>query len=181
MKIKSLLKKSFSSKGLALSLSKGFTLIELLIVITIISALAVTVFVALNPAQRLKDARDARRTSDVDSILTAIHTSIVDNKGALPTNLTASAERQLGTGTSTDCTTALVAKGCNTPAATACSDLMTGANNLTKYLKSMVIDPTGGTTYTALKTGYSVNVDANNLVTITACGAEGSGNVQASR
>ena len=42
----------------------GFTLIELLIVIVIIAALAVTVFVALNPVKRIKDAHDSRRASD---------------------------------------------------------------------------------------------------------------------
>src|SRR5437868_6397351 len=77
---------------------QGFTLIELLIVIVIITALAVTVFVALNPVKRTKDAREARRTSDVETILTAIHEYIVDNKGALPTGLsTGMAITQLGT------------------------------------------------------------------------------------
>mgnify|MGYP001559241742 CR=1 FL=1 len=164
--------------------NRGFTLIELLIVITIIATLAVTVFVALNPAQRLKDAKDARRTSDVDTILTAIHAAIVDNKGSVPTNLPAAGtERQLGTGSSVDCATALTANGCNTPASTACTDLMANvAIDLIPYLKSMPIDPSGGTTYTPLKTGYSVARDANDIITITACGKEGTGaNIQSSR
>ena len=164
------------------SAQKGFTLIELLVVIVLISALAVAVFTALNPAQRLKDARDARRTTDVDQVLSAIHQSIVDARGTYPSNMpAANAERQLGTGNSTDCTTALTSGGCNTPAATACVDLMTGSQNLAKYLKSMPIDPTAGTTYTALKTGYSVVQDSNGIVTIRACGTEGSTNVSASR
>src|SRR3989338_6131144 len=80
-------------------LQKGFTLIELLIVVAIIAALAIAVFVALNPAQRLKDAKDARRTADADTILTAIHASIVDTKGSLPTPLTTSyTEAQIGVG-----------------------------------------------------------------------------------
>lgn len=168
------------------STRKGFTLIELLIVITIIATLAVTVFVALNPAQRLKDARDARRTTDVETILTAIHQSIVDNKGSNPTNLPAAGqERQLGTGDATvaaGCGTAIATNGCNTPAFTACADLMTGSINISKYLKTMLIDPSGGTTYTAVKTGYSVARDANDIITITACNKEGTGaNIQASR
>ena len=165
-------------------LKKGFTLIELLVVITIIATLAVTVFVALDPAKRLKDAKDSRRAVDVDTILNAIHSTIVDNKGSMPTNLPAAGtERQLGTGNSTDCTTALTTNGCNTPAATACSNLMADvAIDLIPYLKSIPIDPSGGATYTSLKTGYSVAVDANNIVTITACGKEGTGaNIQASR
>src|SRR5260221_29454 len=79
----------------------GFTLIELLIVITIIATLAVVVFVALNPAKRLADARDSRRTADVDTVLTAIHQAIVDNKGSLPTNMpSTNNEAQLGTSVS---------------------------------------------------------------------------------
>lgn len=160
--------------------SSGFTLIELLIVITIIATLAVTVFVALNPAQRLLDAKNARRTSDVDTILTAIHESIVDNKGTYPTNMPAvGVETQLGTG-ATGC--AISTGGC-TVTAVACADLMADvAQDLIPYLKSMPIDPNGGTTYTAAKTGYSVTRDANGIVTIRACGKEGTGaNVESSR
>jgi prepilin-type N-terminal cleavage/methylation domain-containing protein len=159
-------------------ISKGFTLIELLVVITIIATLAVVVFVALNPAQRLEDARDARRTSDVDSLLTAIHQSIVDNKGSLPTNMPAAGtEAQIGTAAS-GC--AIATGGCSVTQA-ACVDLMTGTNNLSKYLKSSPIDPTGGTTFTAAETGYSVNVDTNGIVTVKACGTEGTSNISSSR
>lgn len=156
----------------------GFTLIELLIVITIITALAVAVFVALNPAQRLKDARDARRTSDVDSILTAIHQYIIDNKSALPTGLSnGMAETQLGTAAS-GCGN-VATGGCNVLVGTdACADLSTP---LAKYLKSMPIDPLGGTTYTSAHTGYSTQVDANGLVTVKACGTEGSIGISSSR
>jgi prepilin-type N-terminal cleavage/methylation domain-containing protein len=154
---------------------KGFTLIELLIVVSVISALAVTVFVALNPAQRLKDAKDSRRAADVDTILTAIHASIVDTKGSLPAGLTTGmSETQLGTGAS-GC--AIATGGCSVTA-TACVNL---ATPLDKYLKTIPIDPSGGTTYTAAKTGYSVSVDANNIVTVKACGTEGTVNIAASR
>src|SRR3990167_4508532 len=64
--------------------SKGFTLIELLVVIAIIATLAVVVFVALDPARRFREARDSTRWTDVNSILTAFHSYIVDNNGALP-------------------------------------------------------------------------------------------------
>ena len=47
---------------------KGFTLIELLIVIAIIAILAASLFVALNPAKRFQDARDAKRNQDVESV-----------------------------------------------------------------------------------------------------------------
>ncbi len=160
-------------------LRKGFTLIELLIVVAIISALAIAVFVALNPAQRLKDAKDARRTADADTILTAIHAAIVDTKGTLPAGLTTSMlETQLGTGTSAQCSP-VATVGCAVAASTACVNLTAP---LAKYLKAMPISPDfGATTYSAVSTGYSVTVDANNIVTIKACGTEGAVGISASR
>ncbi|QQG47352.1 MAG: prepilin-type N-terminal cleavage/methylation domain-containing protein [Candidatus Woesebacteria bacterium] len=156
---------------------EGFTLIELLLVVAILAVLAVAVFVALNPGQRLKDAKDARRTSDTDSILSAIHQSIVDSKGSLPTNMPAAGtEAQLGTA-ATGC--AIATAGCAVTQA-ACVDLMSGTQNLSKYLKSMPVDPSGGT-FTAAQTGYSVVVDTNGIVTVKACGAEGGTNISASR
>src|SRR6266851_5370540 len=77
-----------SAKTTIKNLQKGFTLIELLIVIVIITALAVTVFVALNPVKRVKDAHDARRAADVETILTSIHEYIVDNNGSTPPAMT---------------------------------------------------------------------------------------------
>ena len=153
------------------SSQKGFTLIELLIVITIIATLAVAVFVALNPAQRLKDARDARRTSDVDTILTAIHQSIVDNDGTIPAGLT-STEKQLGSAV-TGCT--LATGGCTVAATADCVNLTTP---LASYLKSVPLDPLNGT---AALTKYSASVDANGIVTVKACGTEGTPNISASR
>ena len=156
-------------------LRKGFTLIELLVVITIIATLAVTVFVALNPGQRLKDAKDARRTSDVDTILTAIHASIVDTKGTSPAGLS-TLEQQLGTG-ATGCGITNTTSGCAVTAVS-CLNL---SSPLAKYLKSMPIDPSGAATYTDAKTGYSAIQDSNGLVTVRACGSEGTVGILSSR
>jgi type IV pilus assembly protein PilA len=135
---------------------KGFTLIELLVVIAIIAILAVVVFVALDPAKRFADARDSRRWSAVNNILTAVHESIVDSGGVLPGGLTTSmANKELGT--------------CGT-----CADL---SASLSAYLKTMPLDPTDGT---AVNTGYSIAVDDNNIVTVSADNAE-SGVVEVSR
>ncbi len=164
--------KRFSSQS-------GFTLIELLLVIAVIATLAVVVFVALNPAQRLKDSKDARRTSDVDSILSAVHSSVVDNKGSYPTNMPlAGTEVQLGTAAS-GC--AIATGGCAVTQA-ACVNLMTGTQNVAAYLKDMPISPiSGSTTYDATKTGYSIVRDTNGIVTVKACGTEGTTNISASR
>jgi prepilin-type N-terminal cleavage/methylation domain-containing protein len=151
---------------------KGFTLIELLLVIVIISILAVTVFVALNPSKRIKDAKDDRRLADMDTILSAVHASIIDSKGALPTGLTTGmAEKQLGTAV-TGCT--LATGGCAVAGNADCVDLTTP---MVKYLKTIPIDPDG----TAALTKYSIVVDANNMVTVRACAAEGGTNLSISR
>jgi len=140
-------------------MKKGFTLIELLVVIAIIAILSVVVFVALDPVTRFADARNARRYSDVNSILTAIHEYIVDNNGALPTGLTAGmAATHIGTDT-----------------ANGNVDLSTP---LAKYLKSIPQDPTNGT---AADTGYTVEVDTNNIVTVAAPNAENGATIQVSR
>lgn len=154
------------------TLKKGFTLIELLVVIAIIAALAVTVFVALNPVKRLQDARDARRVTDVDSILTSIHTYIVDNTGSYPTGLSAGmSEKQLGTSVSS---CQITSGGCNALGA-ACLDLSTP---LAAYLKTIPTDPKVGS---ASATNYTVVVDSNGIVSIKACGAEGGTDIIISR
>lgn len=159
---------------------KGFTLIEILVALTIVSILAVAVYAALNPAQRLKDAKDARRATDVDTILTAIHQSIVDKKGTLPSNMPlVDVEQQLGTGDTTVCTTA-VGTSC-TGMTTGCVDLMTGGQNVAAYLKTIPLDPLGGTTAVAAKTGYSVIRDSNGIVTVKACFTDAATPISASR
>lgn len=170
--------KKLSTINYKLLTSKGFTLIELLIVIVIIATLAVTVFVAINPAKRFQDARDARRTSDVQSILTAIQQSIIDNKGALPAGLSAGmAEEQLGTD-ATGC--AIATGGCSVVGGVgapgeSCLDLSTP---LVTYLKSIATDPKDGT---AGKTKYAVVVDTNGITTVKACGTEGTTPIAVSR
>lgn len=51
---------------------KGFTLIELLIVIAILGILAAAVLVAVNPAKRQNQAKDAQTKSDIGQIATAL-------------------------------------------------------------------------------------------------------------
>ncbi|MBI2019935.1 type II secretion system protein [Candidatus Daviesbacteria bacterium] len=165
--------------------TSGFTLIELLVALTIVTILAVAVYVALNPAQRLKDSKDARRTADIESILTAIHQSIVDNKGTYPTNMPADGTvRQIGTGNATDCPVS-VGTDCNTTDitgyATVCADLMAGGQNLSNYLASIPLDPLGGSTANAVKTGYAVGKTSVGIVTVYACHTDGTSVIKVSR
>ena len=50
----------------------SFTLLELLIVIAILAILASVTFIALNPAEQLKKARDSRRLADLKSLHNAL-------------------------------------------------------------------------------------------------------------
>lgn len=59
----------------------GFTLIELIIVIAIIALLAAATFVAVDPAKRVGEARDAQRWADITAIADAYMTYLVDNAG----------------------------------------------------------------------------------------------------
>lgn len=172
-------RKIISAKGHAYR-QAGFTLIELLVVITIIAALAVTVFVALNPSKRLEDSRDARRMSDADTILSAVHSYIADNDGAFPTSiatLSAGVDYQIGTAVDPACTAITGVGGCTTVGSNDCVNLGT---DLTDYLASVPVDPLGGDN-TAAETGYVINVSASNLVTVKACRAEGGTNISVAR
>jgi prepilin-type N-terminal cleavage/methylation domain-containing protein len=167
---------------------KGFTLIELLIVIVIIAALAVTVFVALNPVKRIKDAHDSRRAADVETQLTSIHEYIDDNSGSLPPAITAGQPGTNGNLTAANLVTGYIigtcVAGCNVPgagytpiapAAFACGAAQatnaissaTLGTNLASYLKTLPQDPL----YQAAwgENGYMIQVSASNIITVTAC------------
>ncbi len=79
---------------------QGFTLIELLIVIVIIAILAGIIYVAVDPATRFKQARNAERWSSVNAILNAYLKYAVDNDGDDPANptLVDNTKYMIGTG-----------------------------------------------------------------------------------
>jgi len=151
---------------------EGFTLLELLIVIVIIAILAAIVFVALDPARRFKDARDARRASDVVELLHAAKIDQVDNGGdydAAITALTAGDVYMIGTAV-LGCDDDNVSCDTNVTADTDCVDL-TGLVT-SGYLGEVAISPAGAVTWDAATTGYTAEVNANGTLTIRACESE---------
>jgi competence protein ComGC len=66
---------------------KGFTTIELLIALGIISVISAVVLVAIDPARRFSEARNATRWQEIKGVLEAIVTYTTDHIGNSPTGL----------------------------------------------------------------------------------------------
>jgi prepilin-type N-terminal cleavage/methylation domain-containing protein len=70
------------SRSFCINSRSAFTLIELLVVIAIIAILAVVVVLTLNPAELLRQSRDANRLSDMATLNSAINLYNTDQGGA---------------------------------------------------------------------------------------------------
>jgi prepilin-type N-terminal cleavage/methylation domain-containing protein len=143
---------------------KGFTLLEILLVIGIIATLAVIIIVALDPGKRFEDARNSRRLSDIQSILSAVQQYMVDNQGALPDGISET-ETQIGASNINCADTVTSSTVCHVTTQD-CADLSSETTGLGHYLKTIPVDPQNGD---ADYTHYSVEVDANGIVTVRAC------------
>lgn len=157
---------------------KGFTLVELLVVIAIVGVLVAMVFVALDPAKRFKQSRDAVRQNAVQEILSAIKLHQVDNGGALLSSInsaTAGEVYMLATGMTTGCNSTCTTTVTDTAHCIDESGLVTGG-----YLKAAVVSPAGATTWDAgatngsKGTGYTLTKASTGVITIKACENEAS-------
>ena len=144
----------------------GFTLVELIIVIAIIAILAGAIFVAIDPARRLHETRNARRSSDVATVLDALKKYQADNSGAHYYELDDMTNGvYYGIGTDAD-----LCSGCSVVGGiTECIDLEDMGNN---YLAVVPADPLDGDEN---NTQYYIMKDSEGAITIGACGAEGEG------
>ncbi len=138
---------------------KGFTLIELLVVIGILAVLLAITLIAINPARQFSQANNTKRSSDVNSILNAVHQYAADNKGVITA---------LGIGTSP----------------TPISDAVGGVGDgfctalVTEYIAALPADPLtgGGANITdtlciagSWNTGYTIiRSAADNRITVSA-------------
>jgi prepilin-type N-terminal cleavage/methylation domain-containing protein len=166
------------SQHLMQTKQKGFTLVELLVVIAIIGILVAIIFVALDPAARFGQARDAVRQNDVQEVLSSIKLYQVDNGGAHLASINGLTNGEVYMAVNG----ATMAAGCddnnancttNVTSDTHCVDiagLITGG-----YLDSMPVSPAGLTTWDDGDTsgeegsGYTISKDANGIVTVRAC------------
>ena len=146
---------------------KGFTLIELIIVIAIIAILAAAIFVAVDPARRLNESRNARRWSDITNVVDAVVKYQADNAGihySTVAALTAGNYYTIGT-----CSSGGDA-GCTAQTTqAACVDLSSIGSN---YLATVPADPSSGTD---AKTDYYLMKDANGAINVGSCDPEGEG------
>lgn len=148
----------FSSLKNKFRSERGFTLIEILIVIGIIAILAAVVIVAINPSRQFAQARNAQRSSNVNTILNAVGQYAVENNGVIPSTITSTATEICATGTADCATPGLI-------------DLSVLTANET-YLISLPSDPSCPSGCDADGIGYTIMQSANGRVTVNAPGAE---------
>lgn len=132
---------------------QGFTLIELLLVIGLIAILSSMVIAALSPTRQLGSSRDAKRRSDVNTILNAVYQYAIDNQGTLPATIPMGTNREICKLATIDCDEVNL-------------DVLSGT-----YLVSIPVDPRA--TATSTGTDYLIRRDANGRLTVSAPEVEG--------
>jgi prepilin-type N-terminal cleavage/methylation domain-containing protein len=159
---------------------KGFTLIELLVVIAIIGILVAVVFVALDPASRFQQARDAVRQNDVQEVLSAAKLDQVDNSGSYLAAIAA-----MNAGEVYMVVDGAMVTGCDDNNAS-CDTNVTDDDNCVSlaglategYLDDVPISPAGAVTWDDGSadgeegTGYTMQRDATGVLHVRACESE---------
>ncbi|PJC38730.1 hypothetical protein CO044_03455 [Candidatus Peregrinibacteria bacterium CG_4_9_14_0_2_um_filter_38_9] len=135
---------------------RGFTLIELLVVIGILAILLAITLIAINPARQFAQANNTRERSDILQILNATHQFVAENKGVLPTAISA---------LTVDTPTVI---GGAVGQADICPELM-GVDG--KYLPALPVLPSLNLPNVTVcdatyNLGYTISRDANNRITV---------------
>lgn len=138
----------------------GFTLIELIIVIAIIALVAAGVYISVDPARRIGEARDAERWSDITAIAKAVDRYTADNT-TLPSDF--------DIGTLSTSTKVVLCSGAGT---LSCGDdtlacaVIDDGDFLGKYLPQLPVDPSKDDDS---DTGYYVTITSGNILSFGAC------------
>jgi type IV pilus assembly protein PilA len=141
---------------------RGFTLIELLLVIGILAVLASVVIAALSPTRQLGSARDAKRQSDVNTILNAVYQYTIDHQGNTPAGIPAGPAHEI-------CRTGAVS--CNNGVNL---NVLSGS-----YLVSIPLDPRAPATGTG--TSYMIQLLTNGRIMVFAPLVEGANPISITR
>jgi len=145
---------------------RGVTLIELLLVIAIIAIITAAILVAINPAKRLAQSRNAKRWQETSAVLNAVLKYMVDNSGSYPSGIdsTTGTVQVLGTGGAGACATC---SGESVVTSGNCLDL--SSDLVDQYLSAIPSDPQTGT---AADTQYFINKTSNGRIKVGACNDE---------
>lgn len=166
----------------------GFTLIELLVVIAIVGILVAVVFVALDPATRFEQARDAVRQNDVQEILSAIKLHQVDNEGDYLASIAATTA-----GSVYMIVDGAMALGCDDNNASCDTDVTSDttcvnlAGLVDQYLEDVSVSPAGAVTWDSGAadgnegTGYTLERETTGVIRIRACESEDTTEIEAAR
>ncbi|MCK5510130.1 type II secretion system protein [Candidatus Parcubacteria bacterium] len=149
--------------------NNGFTLLELLIVIAVLAVLAGVLFVALDPASRLQDSRNAKRWTDVNAVLSAIKLDQVDNGGSYLASIAAmSDDTYYRIGEATTGCDDICLNPSRSPQA-ACIDLLNLIDE--GYLADVPIDP-NASGKSSNETGYYIYKYSSGQISVGSCHEE---------
>lgn len=155
---------------------KGLTLIELLLVISIITVLTAVILIAIDPAQRLAEARNSTRSQEVTSLLNAVLEYQLDNAGSTPSAIDSTTGSVQLVGASAGSCAGLTCAS-ETVAGSGCyADL--SSDLVDTYLAAIPTDPQNGDSD---DTRYYVNQTSSGRIVVGACDAELSETIEVQR
>jgi hypothetical protein len=152
---------------------------EFIALLFVCLALVGIVFYALNPLQRIRDARDEKRFTDINTILTAIKVDQLDNNGIVLPEISktrAGDVYMITSGKAGGCNTQEVVCGVPVSSVDHCIDLTKLVEK--GYLRTLPIAPQAdlewdaGLASTDEGTGYTFERSEDGAFTIRACEAE---------